>query len=341
MSEQATTTHFGFKTVAATEKETLVAGVFHSVAAKYDLMNDLMSFGIHRLWKRFTIDCSGVRKGQKVLDLCAAPGGKTAQLIHAGGIVTAVERSARLQLRRLGDHEVIGEIGRAHPVRRARLGNVDQLPDGPADTADARDVIAHVLRRIDPVLRDQRRGQEHVDALHLREHVAAVAPLGGPRGLLVFVFPQIVGQLVGRVEAGGGGKRELSAQEFHGVRRALAPEFRVYEPLRVSVDAAGETLAHATDVGNPESVKALFAAVEANVPVQPVALRYGARGSAQPVVAFGPKESFFANFMRLLGEPARRAEVHFLEPISGQDREGRRRIAETSRTRIVAAMAGS
>ena len=50
MSEQTTTTHFGYKTVAATEKETLVAGVFHSVAAKYDLMNDLMSFGIHRLW---------------------------------------------------------------------------------------------------------------------------------------------------------------------------------------------------------------------------------------------------------------------------------------------------
>ena len=50
------TTHFGYKTVAAHEKEQMVAGVFHSVAAKYDLMNDLMSFGIHRLWKRFAID---------------------------------------------------------------------------------------------------------------------------------------------------------------------------------------------------------------------------------------------------------------------------------------------
>ena len=64
MSEQTSTTHFGYKTVAATEKETLVAGVFHSVAARHDLMNDLMSFGIHRLWKRFTIDCSGVRKAE-------------------------------------------------------------------------------------------------------------------------------------------------------------------------------------------------------------------------------------------------------------------------------------
>ncbi len=51
----------------------MVAHVFHSVAAKYDVMNDLMSFGIHRLWKRFTIDCSGVRRGQTVLDLAGGP----------------------------------------------------------------------------------------------------------------------------------------------------------------------------------------------------------------------------------------------------------------------------
>ena len=57
------TTHFGFKTVAKEEKQKMVAQVFHSVAAKYDLMNDLLSFGIHRVWKRFTIDCSGVRTG--------------------------------------------------------------------------------------------------------------------------------------------------------------------------------------------------------------------------------------------------------------------------------------
>jgi demethylmenaquinone methyltransferase/2-methoxy-6-polyprenyl-1,4-benzoquinol methylase len=72
------TTHFGFKTVAAEEKVSMVAGVFHSVAAKYDVMNDLMSLGIHRLWKRFTIDCSGVRPGQKVLDLAGGTGDLTA-----------------------------------------------------------------------------------------------------------------------------------------------------------------------------------------------------------------------------------------------------------------------
>lgn len=52
----------------------MVADVFHSVAAKYDIMNDVMSFGIHRLWKRFTLDCSGVRPGQHVLDLAGGTG---------------------------------------------------------------------------------------------------------------------------------------------------------------------------------------------------------------------------------------------------------------------------
>ncbi|MDP4530310.1 bifunctional demethylmenaquinone methyltransferase/2-methoxy-6-polyprenyl-1,4-benzoquinol methylase UbiE [Alkalimonas delamerensis] len=72
------TTHFGYKTVAEDDKVSLVANVFHSVAAKYDVMNDLMSFGIHRLWKRFTLDCSAVRPGQKVLDLAGGTGDLTA-----------------------------------------------------------------------------------------------------------------------------------------------------------------------------------------------------------------------------------------------------------------------
>ena len=81
------------------------------------------------------------------------------------------------------------------------------------------------------------------------------------------------------------------------------------------------------------------AGVESQVPVQPVALRYGRNGRAQTVVAFGPRESFMANFIRLLGEPVRRAEVHFLEPILPGDLDGRRRIAELSRERVVQAMA--
>jgi len=72
-------THFGFETVAEEEKAGRVAGVFSSVASKYDVMNDLMSAGLHRLWKRFTIEVSGVRKGDRVLDVA----GGTADLSSA------------------------------------------------------------------------------------------------------------------------------------------------------------------------------------------------------------------------------------------------------------------
>jgi demethylmenaquinone methyltransferase / 2-methoxy-6-polyprenyl-1,4-benzoquinol methylase len=68
MSEDKTT-HFGFETVAEEEKAKRVAGVFTSVASKYDIMNDLMSAGLHRLWKRFAVSVSGVRAGQRVLDV--------------------------------------------------------------------------------------------------------------------------------------------------------------------------------------------------------------------------------------------------------------------------------
>ncbi len=98
------TTHFGYKTVEAKEKASMVAGVFHSVAQQYDIMNDLMSFGIHRLWKRFTIDASGVRPGNKVLDLAGGTGDLTArfsQLVgREGQVVLADINSSMLNVGR-------------------------------------------------------------------------------------------------------------------------------------------------------------------------------------------------------------------------------------------------
>jgi len=67
-------THFGFEQVPTDEKVRRVAGVFESVAPKYDLMNDLMSLGLHRLWKAFTIEMSGVRVGHRVLDIAGGSG---------------------------------------------------------------------------------------------------------------------------------------------------------------------------------------------------------------------------------------------------------------------------
>lgn len=67
-------THFGFKRVERGQKESLVAQVFSSVASKYDIMNDLMSFGMHRLWKRELIKLSGVSQGQQILDIAGGTG---------------------------------------------------------------------------------------------------------------------------------------------------------------------------------------------------------------------------------------------------------------------------
>ena len=89
------TTHFGFQTVAKEQKADMVAHVFHSVASKYDVMNDLMSFGIHRLWKRFTIDCSGVRRGQTVLDLAGGTGDLTAKFSRMVGVTLSTFRRMR------------------------------------------------------------------------------------------------------------------------------------------------------------------------------------------------------------------------------------------------------
>lgn len=85
MTDDEKTTHFGFESVAWGEKEKKVAEVFHSVAKNYDQMNDLMSFGIHHLWKRFTIELSQVRQGQVVLDLAGGSGDLTRLLAKKVG----------------------------------------------------------------------------------------------------------------------------------------------------------------------------------------------------------------------------------------------------------------
>jgi len=109
-------THFGFKTVDKEEKVGLVAGVFHSVAAKYDLMNDLMSMGIHRIWKRFTIELSGVRPGHKVLDIAGGTGdlaAKFSKLVGpTGNVVLADINESMLQVGRdkLTNQGIVGNI---------------------------------------------------------------------------------------------------------------------------------------------------------------------------------------------------------------------------------------
>jgi len=113
------TTHFGYSTVDTEEKVTKVAEVFHSVASKYDMMNDLMSMGVHRLWKRLTIEKSGVRRGHSVLDLAGGTGDLTAKFSKIVGDQGQVI---------LGDiNDSMLKVGRARLIDRGIAGNVNYV----------------------------------------------------------------------------------------------------------------------------------------------------------------------------------------------------------------------
>jgi len=111
------TTHFGYKEVDADTKAGMVADVFHSVAARYDLMNDLMSGGIHRIWKRFTIELSGVRPGNTVLDIAGGTGDLAARFSrivgNKGRVVLADINASML------------EVGRDKLLDTGHHGNVE------------------------------------------------------------------------------------------------------------------------------------------------------------------------------------------------------------------------
>ncbi|WP_346838124.1 bifunctional demethylmenaquinone methyltransferase/2-methoxy-6-polyprenyl-1,4-benzoquinol methylase UbiE [Microbulbifer sp. SAOS-129_SWC] len=110
------TTHFGFQEVPVDEKAGRVADVFHSVAARYDVMNDLMSGGVHRLWKRFTIELSGARKGQTILDIAGGTGDLTARFSRIvgpeGQVVLADINESMLKVGRdrLFDRGIAGNV---------------------------------------------------------------------------------------------------------------------------------------------------------------------------------------------------------------------------------------
>lgn len=117
MAERPRTTHFGFQQIPEVEKAGKVAGVFDSVADNYDVMNDVMSFGVHRLWKRFTVEMSNVRNGQRLLDLAGGTGDLAAKFAPKvgpqGKVVVADINAAMLQR------------GRERLVNNGILGNVE------------------------------------------------------------------------------------------------------------------------------------------------------------------------------------------------------------------------
>lgn len=126
MSSEKDTTHFGYKEVDKDAKAGLVADVFDSVAARYDVMNDLMSVGIHRLWKRFTIELSGVRKDNAVLDIAGGTGdlaARFAEIVGPGGRVVLADINGAML-----------EVGRDKLLDTGRQGNIEFVQ------ADAQDL---------------------------------------------------------------------------------------------------------------------------------------------------------------------------------------------------------
>jgi len=110
------TTHFGYETVAAGEKADRVRGVFDSVASRYDIMNDLMSAGLHRVWKRYTIGQAAIKRGNVVLDLAGGTGDLALAFARKvgpdGHVVLADINAAMLEQgrRRLIDAGVAGNV---------------------------------------------------------------------------------------------------------------------------------------------------------------------------------------------------------------------------------------
>ncbi len=116
---EKTTIDFGFSEVAVAEKEQKVKGVFDSVASKYDIMNDVMSMGIHRLWKQHTIELSGIREGHIVLDLAGGTGDLTKQFAKRVGKTGTVV---------LADiNESMVKVGRDRLINAGIINNVDYV----------------------------------------------------------------------------------------------------------------------------------------------------------------------------------------------------------------------
>ena len=144
-TKEKTTTHFGYETVKTSEKSNRVADVFHAVAQKYDVMNDLMSFGIHRLWKKTAIDLLSVQRHQWVLDIAGGTGDLTAKISEkigsTGRVILSDINSSMLAVGkgRLLDRGIYKNVSLA-------LADAEKLPF--ADNTFDRLIIGFGLRNV-------------------------------------------------------------------------------------------------------------------------------------------------------------------------------------------------
>ncbi|MFO7955218.1 bifunctional demethylmenaquinone methyltransferase/2-methoxy-6-polyprenyl-1,4-benzoquinol methylase UbiE [Thioalkalivibrio sp.] len=196
MKEEPGKTHFGYQSVPESEKASRVGEVFHSVASRYDVMNDLMSMGVHRIWKRYTLERTGVRPGMKILDLAGGTGdlaGAFAPRVGPKGQIVVCDINASML-----------EAGRDRMLDEGHVGNLDfvqadaeQLPY-PDDYFD-RVTIAFGLRNVtrkERALAEMRRVIKPGGRVLVLEFSQPVAPLRPIYDIYSFKMLPLMGKLV-------------------------------------------------------------------------------------------------------------------------------------------------
>jgi demethylmenaquinone methyltransferase / 2-methoxy-6-polyprenyl-1,4-benzoquinol methylase len=190
------TTHFGFKTVEETEKQEKVGEVFHSVASKYDVMNDVMSAGMHRGWKRFAVEVSGVKAGDKVLDIAGGSGDLSklfAKKVGATGEVILTDINASMLA--VGRDRMI-DAGLSVPTTQC---NAEKLPF-PDNTFDCV-IVAFGLRNMthkDDALKEMQRVLKVGGRLLVLEFSKVWQPLEKAYDFYSFKFLPFMGKLIAK-----------------------------------------------------------------------------------------------------------------------------------------------
>lgn len=198
MSENKTT-HFGYQTVDENEKQAKVGAVFHSVAHNYDIMNDVMSAGLHRLWKRFAVDISGVKQGDKVLDIAGGSGDLSklfAQKVGKEGKVVLTDINASML--GVGRDRMI-DAGLSIPATQC---NAEKLPfaDGTFDCV----IVAFGLRNMthkDIALKEMQRVLKVGGRMLVLEFSKVWKPLEKVYDTYSFKLLPLMGKLIAKDEA--------------------------------------------------------------------------------------------------------------------------------------------
>jgi demethylmenaquinone methyltransferase/2-methoxy-6-polyprenyl-1,4-benzoquinol methylase len=187
-------THFGFQTVPEEEKAKKVAGVFTSVASKYDIMNDLMSVGLHRIWKRFAVGLANVREGNRVLDVAGGSADLSRLFLQkvgrSGQVVLTDINNAML---RVGRDRLLDE-GIATPTAQCDAEHLP-FPDNYFDCVS----IAFGLRNVthkDAALREMRRVLKPGGRVIVLEFSKVAKPLEKAYDLYSFKLLPKMGELI-------------------------------------------------------------------------------------------------------------------------------------------------